>query len=281
MAQTLTDANSIPVVGHAETRTYHNSSSATTWATSGTGNSWDATAVTPFGITATIAYRAPGDSPFAASYPSTTLCAERLQGAPPSEWRHYVVDNAQAEMIGVSGEAVVGGRTYCTFPFSMGSTFTDSWTINGNNFSDTYTYVATGTVQAPWGAIPDVVMFQTSGGFSYYLYMASNLLDPIGTYTPGFGIDLWQVDLGTGITDVPQVVPGLWPNPANNAVNVMYPGSTAFQCTVVDASGRSLMIDKTTSGSLALDLTRLSSGVYTIVVIDDLGRRGVARLVVE
>ena len=96
--QTLTNATGIPAVGYAETRTYYNSSSANGWALTGTGNTWDATSVTPFGITAISTYRAPGSSPFAGTYPGTTLCAERVQNG-NTEWRHYIVDAAHAEMI--------------------------------------------------------------------------------------------------------------------------------------------------------------------------------------
>lgn len=279
VAQTLTDANSIPAVGHAETRTYYNSASADGWNLTGTGNTWDATGVTPFGITAMSNYRAPGDSPFAGSYPGTTLCAQRVQDG-NTEWRHYIVDAAHAEMIGVSAEAVVGGRTYCTFPFSMGSTFTDSWTINGNDLSDTYTYVASGEVTAPWGTITDVVLFETSGGFSYYLYLASNLLDPIGTYTPGFGIDLWKVELGMGIADAPALHAGLWPNPAADEAVLSMPHAHGFSFTLLDALGRAVLTNSTTGNRAVLDVRRFAPGLYHVLATDARGQRATGTLVV-
>jgi hypothetical protein len=278
-AQTLTDATSIPAVGYTETRTYHNSSNASGWALTGTGNTWDATAVTPFGITATVTYRAPGDSPFAGTYPTTTLCAERVQNG-NTEWRHYIVDNAHAEMIGVSAEAVVDGRTYCNFPFTIGGTFTDSWTINGNNFSDTYTYVASGSVQAPWGTIPNVVLFETSGGFSYYLYLASNLLDPIGTYTPGFGLDLWQVELGMGMADAPALHVGLRPNPTSDELVLSMPLHSGFTYTLLDASGSAVRSGTSASDRAVLDLRNCAPGVYHAVAVDVRGRRATGNVVV-
>lgn len=279
-AQTLTDANSIPPVGHAELRTFHTSSVASGWALTGTGNTWDATAVTPQDLSALVTYRAPATSPFAATYPTTTLCAERVPNGSTPEWRHYVVNATQAEMIGVSTEAVVGGRTYCTFPFLLSNSFSDSWTINGNNLSDTYTYVASGSVQAPWGTIPDVVMFETSGGFSYYLYMASNVLDPIGTYTPGFGLDLWKVELATGIDEATAPEVGLWPNPATDQLALTLPGQPGFSYTLFNAEGRAMLNGTSTNDRAVVDLRGCAPGVYSVLVTDPRGRRAVSKVVV-
>lgn len=279
VAQTLTDANSIPPVGYSETRTFYNSSNATGWSLTGTGNTWDATDVVTFGVSATVAYRVPGDSPFAGLYPATTLCAERYQNM-NTEWRHYLVDAAHAEMIGISAENFTGGRTYCTYPFSIGSTFTDDWTLNGNNYSDTYTYVASGEVVAPWGTIPDVVMFETSGGFSYYLYLANNLLDPIGDYTPGFGVNLWKIDVGMGVDETPALHVGLWPNPATDEVVLSMPLAHRFTCTVVDVNGSAVLAAQSTADRTVLDVRGLSAGVYRVVAVDASGRRASGTVVV-
>lgn len=279
-AQTLTDANSIPAVGHSETRVYYNASNTPTWALSGTGNTWDATAVETFGLSATVAYRAPGDSPFASSYPATTLCAERFQNG-NIEWRHYLIDAAHAEMIGISAEDFSGGRTYCTYPFSIGSTFTDDWFLNGNTYSDTYTYVASGSIVAPWGTIPDVVMFETAGGFSYYLYLANNLLDPIGDYTPGFGISLWKVEAATGIADASSLQLGLWPNPATDAVVLSLPQGISFTYDLVSAAGQVVHSGISTGDRAVIDLHDRATGVYTVVTVDPRGQRAVGRLMVD
>lgn len=280
IAQTLTDANSIPAVGQSETRTFYNSTTASGWTLTGTGNTWDATAVVTFGVTATMTYRAPGDSPFAGLYPATTLCGERTQGG-NTEWRHYLVDAVHAEMIGISAENFSGGRTYCTYPFSIGSTFTDSWSLNGNNYTDTYTYVASGEVLAPWGTIPDVVMFETGGGFSYYLCLAGNVLDPIGDYTPGFGINLWKVDAANGITEASTMDLAVLPNPATEEVVLTLPSSQGFACTLIDATGNVVRTARSIGDRAVLDLRSCASGVYQAVAVDARGRRAVAMVLVE
>ena len=166
------------------------------------------------------------------------------------------------------------------FPFSLGSTFTDSWTINGNNLSDTYTYVASGEVTAPWGTISDVVLFETSGGFSYYLYLASNLLDPIGTYTPGFGIDLWKVELGMGIADAPALHVGLWPNPATDEAMLSMPHVHGFSFTMLDALGRAVLTNSTTTDRAVLDVRRFAPGLYRVLATDARGQRATGTVVV-
>ena len=278
-AQTLTDATSIPPVGHNETREYYNASTAPAWNLSGTGNTWDATGVVTFGLSATVSYRAPGDSPFAAAYPSTTLCAERFQNG-NTEWRHYLVDAAHAEMIGISAEDFSGGRTYCNFPFTVGSSFTDDWYLNGNTYSDTYTYVASGEVLAPWGPIPDVVMFETSGGFSYYLYLANNLLDPIGGYTPGFGIDLWKVDIANGVNELAATSIHLWPNPTADELVLELTDAQAHTVSLHDTSGRLVGTWTSTSSRTVLDLRDQAPGVYHLQVLDPQGRRAQRTVVV-
>jgi hypothetical protein len=183
-------------------------------------------------------------------------------------------------MIGVSAEAVVGGRTYCTYPFALGNTFTDSWTINGNNLSDTYVYVASGSVQAPWGTIPDVVLFETSGGFSYYLYLASNVLDPIGTYTPGFGLDLWKVELATGIDEKTALRMGAWPNPTTDELVLSMPSQHGFTYALVDARGSVVHSGASMSDRTVVDLRSCAPGVYQVLAMDALGRRATATVAV-
>ncbi|HOY28396.1 MAG TPA: T9SS type A sorting domain-containing protein, partial [Flavobacteriales bacterium] len=222
----------------------------------------------------------PEDSPFAAAYPATTLCAERFQNG-NTEWRHYLVDATHAEMIGISAEDFSGGRTYCNFPFTIGSTFTDDWYLNGNTYSDTYTYVASGEVLAPWGTIPDVVMFETSGGFSYYLYLANNLLDPIGGYTPGFGIDLWKVDIANGISETPAPTINLWPNPTADQLVIDLAPQPGFTYRLADMHGQLMHSGYTTSERMVLDLRSCAAGVYTVQVTDARGRLAVEKVMVE
>ncbi len=279
-AQTLTEATSIPAIGTVENRSYHQDRSASGLATSGTGNTWNAMGVTPFGITRTVIYRAPGDSPYAAIYPTTTICAEDNSGTPPAEWRHFHVTSSFAELLGANSEEFVGGRTYCTYPFSLGNTFTDDYTIAGNPYTDVVDYVASGEITAPWGTITNVVMFQTNGG-PYTFYQASNMLDAIGSYMPGFGLDLWQVEVATGMTITPAPALGMWPVPAADMVHIALPFTGPHTVIVRDASGRIVHEGISADTQVDVDLRSLAPGIYAVSAVDARGRGAAGRLIVE
>ncbi|HRH38000.1 MAG TPA: T9SS type A sorting domain-containing protein [Flavobacteriales bacterium] len=279
-AQTLTQANSIPAVGTSELRTYYSQFSAITLATSSSGNSWDATGVQPFGVVETVVYRAPGDSPFAATYPATTVCMQRNASTPSEEWRHYRADAAVAELLGTGTDTFDGGRTFCTYPFSLGSTFTDDYSINGGaTNTETDEYVANGEIIAPWGTIPNVVMFSVNGGLSYYFYSATNVLDAIGSYTPGFGMDLWKVDVSTGVTESNAAVIGVR-SLSNASFVISVPGTDRFTFSVIDASGRVVLNESSASATATIDMSAQATGAYTVVATPTSGQRSVARIVV-
>lgn len=279
-AQTLTEANSIPAIGTVENRTYYTDFSASGLATSGTGNTWNAMGVTAFGLTSTTTYRAPGDSPYAATYPSTTICAEALTGLPPAEWRHFHVTSSVAELLGASADEFIGGRTYCEYPFGIGDSFTDTYTVGGNANTDVVEYVASGEIQAPWGTIQNVVMFQINGG-PYTFYGANNLLDAIGSYLPGFGLDLWQVEVVSAINEYAIGDIGICPVPASDIVRMTLPLGGASVITVQDAAGRTVELFTSLTDQVVIDLRSFEPGLYTVIALEAGGRRATGRFVVE
>lgn len=279
-AQTLTDLTSVPAVGTVENRSYHTDFTATGFATSGTGNVWLATGLIPSGITSTTTYRLPGDSPYASMYPGTTLCAERYSDSPTAEWRHYNITASTAELLGVNTDEFVGGRTYCEFPFDMGDSFTDSYTISGTTLTDDIQYVASGSIQAPWGTVPDVVMFAVNGGFSYLFCVIGNVIDPIGSYVPGFGLDLWQVEIVTGVGGEPAQQLGIMPVPAHDRVHLALPFSEG-RVTIADATGRVVREGMVRGTRMEIDVRSIPQGIYTVTAIDVRGRRTTGRMVVE
>lgn len=279
-AQTLTEASSIPAIGTVEQRTYYTDFTSTGLATSGTGNSWDLTGVTAFGLTSTTTYRSPGDSPYAATYPTTTICAEALNGPPPGEWRHYSVSPTIAELLGANSDEFIGGRTACEFPFNLGNSFTDTYTIAGNTSTDVVEYVASGEIQAPWGTIPNVVMFSVNGGV-FVFYSASNMLDAIGSYMPGFGSDLWQVEIMTGITTTPAASLGVWPVPSADMVHITLPFTGSHTVMVRDATGRVVHESRSTGVQVDIDLHSFAPGIHEVTAVDAQGRCAAGRLVVQ
>lgn len=280
--QTLTQDLSVPPVGTAQVRTYYANFSASGLATSGTGNTWDGTAATAFGVVNSVAYRAPGDSPFAAQFPSTTLCMLVNAGTADEEWRHYHVDATIAELLGTGTDVFDGGRTFCTFPFNLGDSFTDSYSINGGPpTGETDEYVASGSITAPWGTIPDVVMFSVNSGASYYFYTADNVLDAIGSYTPGFGLDLWQVELTVGVPERTTTRVAVWPSPAVDAITVSHGFDGLVNISILDATGRTVLARSTGDKQVRMDLQGLKAGAYVVSVSSARGERATRVLQVQ
>lgn len=278
-AQTLTDATSVPVIGHAETRTYYALFGTVSIATSGTGNVWDATAATPFGLSSAVTYTVPGESPYAASHPTSNLCMHRVDGT-DEEWRHYRVTSDTAELLSANVDVFDGGRTMCVFPFSMGGSFTDTYSISGGSpNTETDEYVASGEITAPWGTIPNVVMFSVNGGLSYYFYTADNVLDAVGTYTPGFGVDLWHVESNTEVAEEAPLRIGLFPVPAHDVVTMALPFTTDARMEVIDAAGRVVKTWRTAVNARSIDVSAFAPGCYTLSAVGSDGRRASGRFI--
>lgn len=268
--QTLDQAGCIPAVGTVEVRTYYTDPSASGLATSGTGNSWNLMGLTAFGISSTTTYTSSGASPYAATYPGTTICAQMVMTGSPDEWRHYNVTASIAELLGVNTDEFVGGRTQTIFPFSLGNTFTDSYTIAGSAYNDMVEYVASGSIQAPWGTIPNVVMFQVNGG-PFVFYRSQNMLDAIGSYLPGFGVDLWQVEFPTRIGADIAKEPRIWPNPADAVLQLALTTGHDRTMVILDATGRIVERSLIPGARASLDVSALPEGAYTLVSVDQQG----------
>lgn len=278
-AQTLTDVTSAPVIGHSETRTYYALFSNVNIATSGTGNVWDATAATPFGLSSTVVYTAPGESPYAALHPTSTICMHRVDGT-DEEWRHYRVTADSAVLLSANVDVFDGGRTLCVFPFSMGGSFSDTYSISGGSpTTETDEYVATGEIMAPWGTIPNVVMFSVNGGLSYYFYTADNVLDAVGTYTPGFGVDLWRVESNTAVEEEASLRIGLFPVPATDVVTIALPFTNDARLQVTDAAGRVVRTWRAAANTRSIDVSGFASGCYTLTAIGSDGRMASGRFI--
>lgn len=278
-AQTLTQATSVPTIGRTETRTYYGAFGNISVATSGTGVVWDLTSATPFGVSNTVTYTAPGESPYAALHPTSNLALHSTDGV-NDEWRHFRVTADTAELLSANVDVFDGGRTLCTFPFSMGSSFTDTYAISGGTQNtETDVYVASGQITAPWGTIPNVVMFSVNGGLSYYFYTADNVLDAVGTYTPGFGVDLWRVESNTAVEEESSLRIGLFPVPATDVVTMALPFTSDALLEVIDAACRVVRTWRNPANTRSIDMSGFAPGCYTLRAIGSDGRRASGRFI--
>ncbi len=94
--------------------------------------------------------------------------------------------------------------------------------------------------------------------------MACGVIDDLG--------NIATTDLTTGIAveDLPQL--GVYPNPTTDFVTVKLPSTVSANAPlrVIDASGRSVsvLVDRT-GNTLRIDAHALSTGTYTIEVIEE------------
>ncbi len=279
VAQTMTEAGSVPAVGLIVNYNDYFLSNPGTMATSGTGNTWDLSTATTTGNYNYFIFHAPAASPYAATYPSTTLCAEVQSNGAPTEWRHWHVSSTLAELVGVNSEVFGGGRTLCEFPFDLGDSFTDSYVINGISTTDDIQYVASGEIVAPWGTIPDVLMYAINGGVAYAFYTVDNALEQVGSYVPGFGFQVEEVSVYSGIPERGNSSLDLWPVPANDHLNFTVPFAGRCTIQVLDATGK-VELRSSVGGVVAkLDVEMLAPGVHVVQLIGENGMVATGRFV--
>lgn len=274
-AQTLTATTSVPGPGHVENRARYVLVGVNDFATSGTGNVWDASGAVADGSLSATLYYAPDASPFAGQYPAATLCAQRL---PSYFWFHYSITPIKAEILGVDEDEWMWSSTLCSFPLELGDSFTDSYEVSGTTYFDTITYVASGVILAPWGTIQNVVM--TWNGNMYEFYSADNVLERIGHYNPG-GVALWKVDVVTGMNEIAQGHVGLWPNPAASSVELSLPFPSTWELNVLDVRGQLVRTARANGETHRLALADLIPSLYMVVAVSSNGYRAANRFVVE
>jgi hypothetical protein len=204
---------------------------------------------------------------------------------------------------------------YLQFPCTMGSSWTTShaseFTYEGDPVfrSGVITCEADGygTLTMPSGTIQNVLrihmlnqlqdsmaMFTIDYTYDSYLYYIVGQSYPIaelvtGTIDMGFGaptvvqFSRWTGDITTNINVIGGHELRVYPNPANDAVNVVLPDEVGADAiiTITDASGRSVHQERLTTigGNIArLALQHLVRGLYTLVITDGKGERMMTRL---
>ncbi len=281
-AQTLSFDTSVPTPGYVESRISYYDDQPGTLPVSGTGNIWDATGMIATGTTTTSIYQTPAASPFASAHPTATLVAMTEGNLILPFWSHWMVDTQVADLLGIDGDVFPGGCTNCNFPFDLGNSFFDDCNTFGNTVSTTQTYVASGSIEAPWGTITDVVMIKWDDGSNtvYYFYLAGNVLAPIGSLFNG-GFQLDQLDLQSGIVEGSFKAISIWPSPVSDVAHLVVPFAGQYEFILEDPSNRRVVDRFETSSQMDLDVSDLVPGIYLAIVIGPGGDRRAARVVVN
>ncbi|HRH69858.1 MAG TPA: hypothetical protein PLB89_10165 [Flavobacteriales bacterium] len=264
-AQTLLLTNSIPQAGTVESRQLHTRSAPPAWSTTGTGNDWDASGVAAVGDAVIISYMNVPGTPYAGSYSTSDICASSTQ-AGMTNWYYWEVNDNLVDWVGVDDDPIIDGRKVCEYPFNIGDAFTDTYINFGFTTTFTMEYVASGSIQAPFGTINNVVMFSYNDGSSYELYRAGNLLRRIGVYVPGVQLEVSDVEVSeVGIYErnAPSLVIG--PQPATDEVLVQLPFVGEVDLSLVDMGGRTVTSWTSTGAASRLDLRRVAPGSYLLL----------------
>ncbi len=264
-AQTLLPTNSIPPVGTVESRQLHARSNPPAWSTTGTGNVWGASGIAAVDDAIIITYTDVAGTPYAALHSTSNICASSTQSG-TTDWYYWEVNEDLADWVGVDDEVISGGRTACEYPFNIGGQFTDTYIMFGSTNTFTMEYVASGSIEAPFGTINDVVMFSYNWGSSYELYRAGNVLRRIGVFVPGVHLEVFDAQLSeVGIRErsAPSLVIG--PQPASDEVLVQLPFVGTVELTMVDMEGRTVMSWTSTGATIRLDLHGAAPGNYLLL----------------
>lgn len=181
----------------------------------------------------------------------------------------------------------------CTYQTTWNDNYEGGYTTMGFTVVRTGNYGGTadgyGTVQLPWGTVPDVLRIHivahqedvTDFGTLYldldaYQYFVAGSAWPLvevasatassvgGTFTNEY--TLWRQDNGTGVpasmvnTDALRI----WPNPVANTLNVAWDAPGLRTISIFDASGREVRNTSVNGTLQVFDLAHLPPGLYTL-----------------
>ena len=277
---TFTQATHTPAPGLIESHVVYYDDTPGTLATTGTANVWDATGVTVNGSYTYSTYYAPSASPYSATYPTATICAQVEGNSSGTQWYHWNVTSSIAELLGFDDEVFIGGETLCEFPFDLGDDFSDTYTIFGSTSNITVEYVASGSIQAPWGTLSNVAMFSVNSGL-YYTFVQDDVLNTLGEYVPGYGWQLDEVTIINSICENSVATIGILPSIAETTTHVVLPFAGGASVSLSDACGRTQRTEQHDARDFDLDVSGLAPGSYVLTARGSGGAAAQGRLIVR
>lgn len=96
------------------------------------------------------------------------------------------------------------------------------------------------------------------------------ITDGGGSGTNGSSVGIDDVSVGNHIAGIDEIAlhgVGISPNPTSDKVNVQLPTSGIYNVTVLDATGRQMLMDQLSNNS-SIDLSSFDTGVYVLEVRD-------------
>jgi hypothetical protein len=155
-----------------------------------------------------------------------------------------------------NGFAVIGyGESYAVGSFDFHFVKTDS---NGNgicNQNNTNT-----VVNNPTSTVTAASLTVSSGGIS-------NSTSPI--ISNGTTINLLCTNVGIQLSEQINLDFNCYPNPSTSTFTIQLPSQQSFTLSVIDITGRKVYSTKNASGTIIIDASEFSSGVYFVKAVNE------------
>lgn len=300
MAQlTLTKATNEPVIGNTVSNAGYDSTSVIP-KTTGAGQTWNFTSLTQGTFTETTTYTTVASAPNATAFPSSTMASSR-GGTEWEYWKANVGNLEYTGQSNPSNNDLVvftNLGTWINWPFSFGNTTNDAFAASQVTGTNTSTWngsivniaSGTGTVTLPGGKVHNnclqiiktITLAIVSGTntqtirMNRYEYWSSLTKFPIlgveyqtvlsGTTAVNSNCSVWinTLALTVGVNEIDAVNSSfdVYPNPANDFVNIHLPNNAIAEFTeVIDVNGK-VVLSSTNLNSI--NLSGINKGVYFI-----------------
>jgi hypothetical protein len=233
----------------------------------GANAEWDISGISYTMVASGTQFVAPSATPYAASYPTSDLA--RWVAMPNGLKYSYLLADAQglyllADGVDASGGSVyVNGKTVLQFPFVYNTSFTDSYTLNGSEETQTRTYSAYGTLTTHLGTFTNVV--KVSSGSGVVDFYTSGSIEPLFHYEPN-GTSMLFAPTMVGIEEG-NMQPALtaYPNPTTGHMTLTGLSAGAKWC-LLDPQGRQVL--QGTSNNSRVDLGDIAPGKYVLQAVE-------------
>lgn len=314
-AQTITSADA-PTVGYTFQWQFSG------WyeeLSTGSGQTWDMSGATPSGGAETFFYILPSLAPGSDLFPDADIALQSAGALSTATYFDVQPDGLyDLGTFDSSGPVTVlysDVDNTMRYPCSLGTTWSDDaafeTTVDGDPISaatstSTYTADGTGTLILPNGTYTDVlrlthtssetaesfgstfaitkeeVIFRRPGTREVLASTIHHTYFTNGALTDELFQSYYLISVPTNITKEVVSAFTVFPNPANDLVNVTMARSGNTLLTVTDALGRVVLVQVPASApSFTLDVRTWSAGLYQVHLVDGKGNSHVQRLMVD
>ena len=234
----------------------------------GAGATWDFSGVELEDAELPVSFGPASETPYATAYP-TAQYAEGITYGTMQSFDYYQMIGSKLELFieGVPDDAndYSDPRSVLEFPFSLGSSFTDTYDYGQGGLQTTVTYAGNGTLQTSMGSFTNVVKLENDEG-EVIFWNTTPLFKLAQMDDDGF----FAVLIDNAGASVPEnsieAKPQLWPNPTNGQVQVRGV-SGLVDWSLVDVLGRTVLSGQDAIGDgRDIDMSAAPSGSYQLVL---------------